>query len=452
MPAETAVATHDPSWDYMAALEWLYARQSLGIKLGLDKVRRLLAALGDPQDSFRSVHVAGTNGKGSVTRLLAETLRRSGLRVGCTTSPHLVSFTERIEVNGARIAQAEVARLLARIRHEVERLDDQGAHATFFEVVTALAFLHFKESRVAWAVVETGMGGRLDATNVLQPELTIITNVGLDHEKFLGATVGEIAVEKAGIMKSATPCITAATGDALRVLKAVSHAVQAPMSIVGEDYLIEDGPGLTILRPTGESHFDVGMQGEHQKENAAVVVAAVEALRRRGVLIMERALQDALRETRHAGRLESFSVPVTDGDASKGATSAAILLDGAHNLHAAQRLRDHLDATGWRDVDLVVGFLADKAWREMMALWAPSARRIWAVPLRNPRSLHAEEVGRWATAEGKTVTLCADASSALRAAVAAGARRIVVAGSLFLVGEARAYLTGQPLEDIRGTQ
>ncbi|HUR64028.1 MAG TPA: folylpolyglutamate synthase/dihydrofolate synthase family protein [Candidatus Thermoplasmatota archaeon] len=429
-------------WSYTESLEWLYGRQALGIKLGLGKVERLLERLGRPHDGFRAIHVAGTNGKGSVTRMLAETLRRAGFRVGCTTSPHLVSFTERVEVDGVPIAPAEVARLLHLIRPHVAALDADGEPPTFFEVVTALAFCAFHDAKVEWAVVETGMGGRLDATNVLAPELAVITNVSLDHEQFLGPTVADIAAEKAGIMKPGVPCVTACAGDALAVVKARSHEVRAPMSIVGGDYTVVPDPDhLVLLRPTGESRYEVGLAGAHQRENAAVVVAAAEALRARGVAIPDRALRDALRTTRNPGRLERLEFG-----------GAEVLVDGAHNPAAALALRQHLFDAGWSGFDLVAGFCADKRWREAVDEWLLPAARLWAVPVRNPRTLDPETLRRHGAEAGVRSSVAPDAGSAIRQAAAAGATRIVVAGSLFLAGEALAFLHGRPLEEIRGAQ
>lgn len=461
--ALVAGANVDADVAYEEALAWLYARQSLGIKLGLGKVERLLAALGDPHRTFESLHVAGTNGKGSVTRMLAEVLRRSGFRTGCTTSPHLVSFTERVELDGHPIERGEVARLLATIRPHVEALDAEGEPPTFFEVVTALAFCAFRDAGMQWAVVETGMGGRLDATNVLAPRLTIITNVTLDHERFLGSTVAAIAAEKAGIMKRGVPCITACNGAAVAVLKARSHEVEAPMSIVGRDThdpvglggtrldyrIVPDPHHLVLLRPTGESRYAVGLAGAHQHENAAVVVAAVEALREGGLRIPERALVEGLRQARNPGRLDLLEV---DGAAWGGAGRIQVLVDGAHNPAAAQALRAHLFDIGWSGFDLVAGFCADKRWQEALDEWLLPAARLWAVPVRNPRTLDAAQLRDAGSAAGVRSASCVDLADALRHAVAAGARRVVVAGSLFLAGEALATLRGEPLEEIRGAQ
>ncbi len=442
-----------PEWSYEEALAWLYARQGLGIKLGLGKVERLLGRLGNPHDAFQSIHVAGTNGKGSVTRMLAEVLRRAGHRTGCTTSPHLVAFTERVEADGKPIAKADVARLLAIIRPHAEALDAEGDSPTFFEVVTVLAFCHFRDQGVAWAVVETGMGGRLDATNVLAPRLTIITNVGLDHQRFLGDTVSEIAYEKAGIMKRGVPCVTACRGDALTVLKATSHALQVPMSIVGSDYrIVSDPDHLVLLRPTGESRFEVGLAGAHQRENAALVVAGVEALRAQGAAIPDAALRGGLRYATNPGRLERIMVDAAAWVPGVAPRQVEVLVDGAHNVDGARALSRHIAVTAWSGHHLVCGFCADKAWPELVAEWTPMAERVWAVPVRNPRSLDPQRIVEEVEPTGRPAVAAADARHALRMAIEAGAERVLVAGSLFLAGEALAVLRGVGLEEIRGAQ
>ncbi len=437
------------TWSYEEALAWLYGRQKLGIKLGLGKVEKLLAALGDPHKAFRSIHVGGTNGKGSVARMMAETMRRSGYRTGLNTSPHLVSFVERIEVDGQPIAKADVAAGLAKVRDAVAPLDAAGEPPTFFECATALAFLHFRDAGVRWAVVEVGMGGRLDATNVLTPDLTIITNVELDHAQHLGPTLADIAWEKAGMMKPGVPLVTGASGHALFVLKARSHDLRVAMSVLGEDYsILPEVDELIVLRPDGESHYRVGLAGAHQKRNAALVVAACGALRWKGTSVPEAALREALASTRHPGRLETFNVPA----GRLGPRPVEVLLDGAHNPAAAHALRYHLGQSDWTGFQLVAGFCADKDWRECVDQWAPLAGHVWAVPVRNPRSLDASVLAAHVAPSGIPATACKDADAALRAAAADGAERILVAGSLFLAGEARALLTGQSLEEIRGSQ
>lgn len=437
------------TWPYEEALAWLYGRQALGIKLGLAKVEKLLATLGDPHKSFQSVHVGGTNGKGSVARMMAGVLQRAGYRTGLTTSPHLVSFVERIEVDGVPIAKADVAAGLAQVRDAVAPLDAAGEPPTFFECVTALAFLHFRTAGVRWAVVEVGMGGRLDATNVLSPALTIITNVEVDHTAHLGPTIADIAWEKAGIMKPGVPLVTGASGQGLFVLKARSHDLRVAMSVLGEDYqIVPEQDDLIILRPNGESHYRVGLAGQHQKRNAALVAAACGALRGQGLRLPESAVHDALANTTHAGRLETFHVPA----GRFGPAPMEVLVDGAHNPDAAHALRRHLGKTGWSGFHLVAGFCADKEWADCVDQWVPLASRVWCVPVRNPRTLAASELAAHVEPSGIPATARPDVAAALAAAGTSGIDRVLVAGSLFLAGEARALLLGLPLEEIRGTQ
>lgn len=437
------------TWSYEEALTWLYGRQALGIKLGLAKVEKLLAALGDPHKSFEAVHVGGTNGKGSVARMMAGVLQRAGYRTGLTTSPHLVSFVERIEVDGQTISKQDVASGLAQVRQAVGPLDASGEPPTFFECVTALAFLHFRAAGVRWAVVEVGMGGRLDATNVLSPALTVITNVEVDHVAHLGPTVADIAWEKAGIMKPGVPLVTGATGPGLFVLKARSHDLRVAMSVLGEDYqIVPEQEELIILRPNGESHYRVGLAGAHQKRNAALVAAACGALRGKGLRLPEPAVHDALANTTHAGRLETFHVPA----GRFGPAAMEVLVDGAHNPDAAHALRQHLGRTGWSGFHLVAGFCADKDWTDCVDQWSPLAARVWCVPVRNPRTLDPSELASHVEPSGIPAAPRRDVAAALAAAGASGVDRVLVAGSLFLAGEALAILRGEPLEEIRGTQ
>lgn len=428
-------------WTYQQALQWLYARQSLGIKLGLDKVRRLLAAVGDPQDDFDAIHVAGTNGKGTVTWLIAASLSAAGQRTGRFTSPHLVSFRERIAVDGQLIPAKDVARILASLRPHVEDLDATDEPPTFFEVCCALAFVHFAEAGVDWAVVEAGLGGRLDATNVVRPRLSVITNVDMDHEAFLGRDIASIAAEKGGILKQGTPLITGATGDALRILKALSHEKQVPVSVIGEDYhIMPDVNGMRLAHPGGEAHYDVQAAGEHALDNAAIAVAACDALRASGADVPIEAVQQALAQTSVPGRMETLH---HDG--------IRCILDGAHNLAAAHALRHHLGRIQVPPFHLIVGFAADKPWPAMLDQWAPLATHIWGVPLRSPRSLDPGRIQERVPV-GVPFQACHDFEDAFQQAKDAGATDAVVAGSLWLVGEARAWLTGQDMEDIGGDQ
>lgn len=402
---------------YHEALAWLYGRQSLGIKLGLDKVTRLLDALDNPQQ-FPVIHIAGTNGKGSVARFLHQILTCAGFRVGLTTSPHLHQFTERIKVV-EDISKAEVVALVTRLQPICDALDRAGDAPTFFELVCAMAWLHFHEQQVDIAVVETGLGGRLDATNVLASTLTIITNIGLDHEQFLGPDHASIAFEKAGIMKPGIPLVTAAKGEALQIIKAQSHALQLPMSVVGEDYDYIDCDGLTMTSPHGTRHFE---SSTSLAENVVVSVAAIDALRQQGWNISENAVQAGLAQTRHPGRMERIGEH---------------LLDCAHNVEGAHALRRQLAALDWAGFDLIVGMANDKNWQEMLQQWVPLARHVHAVRLPNSRSINPQEIADYCQRFGIPASTYDHPADAL-----AHVERAVIAGSIFMVAPIRAALLG----------
>lgn len=440
-------------WTYDEALAWLYGRQRLGIKLGLGKVERLLSRLGNPQHDYAIVHVAGTNGKGSVVRLVASVLQAAGYRTGTTTSPHLVRFTERVDVDGQPISESAVAALLHDIAPHVAALDAQGEPPTFFEIVTALAFLHFSRERVTWAVVETGMGGLLDATNVVVPRLVAITTIDMDHMEHLGPTLSEIAEQKAGIMKPGVPCVTSADGTALAVLVATSHRLECPMSIVGQDYVVVPDPEhLVVLHPGGETRLVLGLAGHHQRVNGALALAAVHALRAQGVAIPERAVVHGFGHVRHRARLEHVVVPAGSWPGGLPREETIVLVDGAHNPGAAHAVRKYLASAGWSGFDLITGALADKDWIQVQEAWSPLARRAWTVPLRNPRTLSADALAAHLEAEGTPAKALPSLREALHCAFDAGATRILIAGSLFLAGEALAVLEGMPVEEIRGPQ
>lgn len=429
--------------DYPTALEWLYGRQALGIKLGLDKVHALLERLGNPQEAFQSIHVAGTNGKGSVCALVAAALGEAGHKVGVFTSPHLVRFTERMVIDGEEIAPEAVAKYAAQLQPIAADLDAAETPPTFFELVTAMAFLHFRDQGVGWAVIETGMGGRLDATNVLAPALCIITNVGMDHQRFLGDHIVDIAAEKAGIMKPGVPCITGAQAEPLLALKATSHALHSPMAILGEDYhVIPDVNGFQLASPTGAAHYDLGLAGEHQLHNAALAVMACDALRARGTLLPMEAVHRGIASVIVPGRLETLAA----------ANGIPVLLDGAHNVDGAVALRRHFAHHDMGGFHLIVGFSADKDWETMLNQWAPLAAFVHGVPLRNTRGLDPAVLAGSVEGIGIPFTAHGDVAAAIDAALSAGADQVVVAGSLFLVAEARATLRGEPLEDVRGDQ
>ena len=427
---------------YPDALQYLYGLQRLGIKLGLENIRRLLRALGHPERAFRTVHVGGTNGKGSTAALLAAILRAAGLRVGLYTSPHLLDFTERIQVNGEPIGPDAVADLTAEVRAAVEAAfapapEDLPSHPTFFEVTTALAFLYFARAGAEWAVVEVGLGGRYDATNVLAPDLTVITNVAVEHQDLLGDSLEAIAAEKAGIVKPGIPLVTAAAEPALGILRRACGERGAPLLHVPAAYAwrreasLPDGQVFRLQGPGVERHgLRIGLLGRHQLVNAATAVAAAERLREGGLALPESAVREGLAAARWPARLQVV------GERPR------LLVDGAHNPAACRAVRDFLEEEAPGRRILVFGALKDKDWGQMMEILLPAFDA--AILCRPPSDRAADPEMLLATARGlchhvEVVPDVADALAAARA-LARPEDTILVTGSLFTAGAALAAL------------
>jgi dihydrofolate synthase/folylpolyglutamate synthase len=407
----------------------MFALRRFGIKLGLATMRRMLAGLGRPERRYRCIHVAGTNGKGSVASALAAVLQLAGYRVGLYTSPHLVRFNERIRVDGREISDADIVRLYRR----VARVSAGGREPTFFEFTTAMAFDEFARQRVEWAVIETGMGGRLDATNVITPELSVITNISREHREYLGDTIARIAFEKAGIIKRARPVVTAVRQpSALAALRRRADELAAPLYRLGDQFLTRRGPGGTFAyRGIAQvwRGLSTGLQGAHQVDNAALVLAACELLMAAAPKLKPDHIRAGLRENRWPGRLEQVS------------ERPLVIFDGAHNLDAARQLARYVSAHfEERPLTLVVGILDDKPYRAMLKLLAPLAARVIATQARINRALPAPLIADTARPLAPEVVVIADVARALRHAVETSPADglTLVAGSLYVVGEAKA--------------
>ncbi len=427
---------------YPDALQYLYDLQRLGIKLGLENIRRLLGALGNPERAFRAVHVGGTNGKGSTAALLAAILRAAGLRVGLYTSPHLLDFTERIQVSGEPIGPDALADLTAEVRAALEAAfapapDDLPSHPTFFEVTTALAFLHFARAGAEWAVIEVGLGGRYDATNVLTPDLCVITNVAVEHQDLLGDSLEAIAVEKAGIVKPGIPLVTAAAEPALGVLRRACAERGAPLLHVPTTYgwireaLLPDGQVFS-LRGLGTERrsLRIGLLGRHQLVNAATAVSAAERLWGRSLALPESAVREGLAAARWPARLQVV------GERPR------LLVDSAHNPAACRAVRDFLEEEVPGRRLLVFGALKDKDWGQMLEILLPAFTV--AILCRPPSDRAADPVMLLGSARGlchhvEVVPEVPDALAAARA-LARPEDTILVAGSLFTAGAALAAL------------
>lgn len=417
---------------YQASLDYLYSLQRFGIKLGLENTARLLERLGNPQDGLRIVHIAGTNGKGSTASALASILCQGGVRVGLYTSPHLHSFTERIQIDGKSASESEVADLIEEIRPVAEELG-----TTFFEFATALALLLFQRSGVEWAVLEVGMGGRLDATNVVSPELTLVTPVSLDHAEHLGSSLAEVAGEKAGIFKSQVPVLSAQQPAAAgRVIRARALALDASFFCAGEDFswqATDDGFCYRGLDST-LAGLTSGLAGRHQLENLSLALAAAELLKRQGVSLPVEALRQGVAVVRWPGRLEWLP--------------GRVLLDGAHNPSGAEALGNYLLENGLDRVHWIAGLKADKDAEEILAPLLSKAGQLYACRPPVDEAIPPQQLADLARSAGVAAEVFASPEQALDAALEARGEdeTILVAGSLFLVAALRERLLSAQTE------
>lgn len=408
---------------YKEALAWLYGLQRFGIKLGLENIRLLIAgllrsgkfqaAVGDMGMSFpyKVIHVAGTNGKGSICAMIESICRAQGYRTGLFISPHLVTFRERIRLNGEMISEGAVANGLAAIRNLIRQWDP---HPTFFEVTTALALKHFRETKIDIVVLETGLGGRLDATNAVQSHVSVMTPIDFDHQKWLGNTLADIAGEKAGIIKAGVPVISAPQQpEADRVIRFRAAECDAPLQFVNEPY----------------SRSPVALRGRHQKNNAAVAITAIQAA---NIRVDEGAIVRGLAAIEWPARFQNWD--------------KRTVIDGAHNPSAARVL-----AQTWREVfgdrkaTLVLAVLSDKDLRGMCEALAPIASSVILPKIRSERAAPPEELANVVSDIApalpcSTTPTFGDALMLARS----NPNPILITGSLHFAGEVLAHLRGEP--------
>jgi len=418
---------------YQQALAEMFGLGRFGIKLGVETITAMLLGVGRPQEKFKSIHIAGTNGKGSVAATLSSVLQAAGYKVGVYTSPHLIDVNERFCINGLPVSHEDVFDAY----HAVKQVREVPRQPTFFEFTTAMAWYLFAKHGVDWAVVETGMGGRLDATNVLAPALSVITNISLEHKAYLGGTIGKIAGEKAGIIKQGTPVVTGVTQkSALAAVEKAAREKGAAVYLNGRDFSVRrhkdntfdyNGMGWQI------KNLSTRLPGVHQSRNAALALAALEIITKKGeAAIDEDALRRGLARVNWPGRLELVDGPVP------------ILLDGAHNLDAMRCLARHIkrEKLDGRLV-VVAGFLDDKPYEAMMPMLLSGAR---AAVITHAKIDRAVDAGTLLPHAKKIVPEAVSApgvEAALEKALALarpGMDTILVAGSLYIVGEARKAL------------
>ena len=424
--------------NYDEALDWLYNVRRFGPKRTLGPTRHILKLLGDPQNSFRSIHVGGSNGKGSTSAMIASILGATGAKVGLFTSPHLEAFIERVKVDDMEIPREDAARLLTEIRPLFEEMLEQSMPLRFFDVVTAMAFLYFREKAVDYAVLEVGLGGRLDATNVVDPLVSVITNIGYEHTNILGDTLPEIAGEKAGIIKQGRPLVTATRGDEVfKVFGEKAQELGSEVIRVGYDTEFRKVgakmSGMTFdLRSRMEyKGLKVPLLGEHQITNAATAVAAVEALSRYGVDVPEQAVREGLQGVYWPARLEVVR------------TGPTVVLDCAKDAEATEAVRRTLEG----DVDAgrivaVVSMSSDKNIPGMIRnIAAVSERFIVTTHSVMGRAASPELIAEEITKNVRPYEVIEDEKAAFtRALELAGEEdTVLVIGSVFLAGSARTF-------------
>ena len=409
---------------YSEAIQFLYGLRLFGAKFGLENTFKLAAMAGNPQDRLRFIHVAGTNGKGSTCAMLESIYRAAGLRVGLFTSPHLISFRERIQVNRRLVPEPEVVRLVEELQPLLKQFPD-GHHPTFFEVITVMALKYFKEQECDLVIWETGLGGRLDATNIVTPLAGVITNIALDHQQWLGDTVEKIAAEKAGIIKPGVPVITAADEpEALAVIERTARDNQAAFMVVAAD--VNPPQTAKILAALSRAAATLPLPGDHQRINATLALATVEILQNQ-IPVGDAAVRTGLETVNWPGRLQLIARP----------SGQKILLDGAHNVAGAKALRVALEKNfPVTKRTLILGVLQDKDWQHICETLAPLAVRVVTVPVASERTADAQELAAACRIANPAAGIVACDSFRAALKKTAGDDFVVVAGSLYLVGEA----------------
>ena len=420
---------------YTKCIKTMYGLRRFGIKLGLSTIKSMMHGLGNPQDSFSCIHVAGTNGKGSIASSLASILHAANYKVGLYTSPHLVRFNERMRINNQSVSDKNIVEAYEALKNVYAGKREP----TFFEYSTAMALYEFGKQQVDWAVIETGMGGRLDATNIIKPALTIISNISLEHRMYLGNTIKEIAGEKGGIIKNNIPVVTGVRQkNAISTLKDIAEKKSAPFFRFGDKFKVRRNKNNKFTYYGIENtwrNLHTGLQGNHQIDNAAIAIAACELLNKNRAEIPFNCIQNGLAKNYWPGRLDIVS------------DNPMIILDGAHNLIATRRLVKYLSKNlSSKNITLVAGILDDKPYSSMIkTLCSVCNRAILTQPKIN-RALPPEKLYYPAKEVISDIKIIPDVSQAIKHAIETTPEDdvICIAGSLYLVGEAIEYFEKNP--------
>ena len=419
--------------NYKKSIDWLYSYEKFGIKLGLERISYICKKLGNPQNKYKIIHVGGTNGKGSVCRFLQSILTLNGYKVGVYLSPHLQRFSERFLIDGDEIPEDDIVVLIEKIKPIIDEMIKNKNIPTFFEIVTALAFQYFNDKKVDFAIIEVGLGGRFDATNIVKPVVSVITNVTFDHQDRLGKKIEEISFEKAGIIKKDIPLVTAATDKALEVIKKEVKEKKTNISVIEKSSWekTQGGPEWSEFLINGllkNYNVKTKMAGQFQGENIAIVLATIEILQMNGVYITDESIIKGIEKTSIVGRMEIVGF------------EPIVFLDGAHNIAAMQYLRNTLvNDFVYEKLIIVIGILADKNVLEMLDIITPISDIIVVTKSQNKRACDPLKLKDMI--DKKEAVIKDDIISAIDYAKKVVSKRdlICITGSLFTVGEAKDY-------------
>lgn len=424
---------------YEEALQYIKECTKFGVKLGLDRISEILQRLGHPEQRFRSIHIAGTNGKGSTSAMFDSILQQAGYRTGRYNSPHLVSYRERFNVHGEMITKAQLVKVVEQIKPVLEQVEADGYGApTEFEVGTAIAFQHFANEQVDVAIVEVGMGGRFDATNVLTPILSVITHIALDHQEYLGDTLEKIAFEKAGIIKENIPVVVGVQEELVRdFLKNIAAERHSPCLVADEGQLLsvtltENGTRVSLVNPTfGGLDFQLALHGYHQAHNTLGVIAGCELLNRSGLTISRDVLIAGLESARWPSRFERI----------RTVQPLKLYLDGTHNPDGARALVQTVKALyPHQKVDLLMGILNNRPLDEMAAILSEITRQVITTRVPDPKTASETELAQEFARFGVPVMVEPDPAKALAKLLETDNPVAVITGSFYLSGLLRGIL------------
>jgi dihydrofolate synthase / folylpolyglutamate synthase len=425
--------------NYDEAMSYIKNTAKFGSNLGLTRTERILQLLGDPHKRLKCIHIAGTNGKGSTTAMLTNILIEAGFKTGMYTSPYLQVFEERIQINNNNISKYDLSVVVTAVSEAVKKVVEEGYdHPTEFEIITCAMFLYFYNENVDYAVIEVGLGGRLDSTNVITPILSIITSISYDHMNILGNTLSQIAFEKAGIIKPEVPVIVYPQNEeSLQVIEKVcihrkSKLIKVPGDCVRFIDTCNNRQKIELKTNKDKYEIQLNLLGKHQLLNCAVVFYAVEELNNQGISISKKHITEGLYSVSWPGRMEVMQ------------SAPKVLIDGAHNIDGIGKLSESLDTYfEYKNMYLILGILADKQVEEMVDTIAPKASKVFAVTPHSDRAEIAEQLAEVVSSKGIPCEPVEDYEKAYKKAISLCGRDdlLLICGSLYMIGDMRTLIT-----------